>query len=198
MCVVLEVVWVSSVWILGVYIPYGIVLPSHCSRGLVRIACINVGCCTPTRQRFRARFAGVVPQPSAAGTAAVEELGPKVGALLQAYVAAMEAKRLREGLKCAIQLSALGNQFFQVGGVFFGVFVLSFSCFCPVLFCFFAQSRCALSCVVVQYVCVRCKANHSQRGRYRPICNNHYLSYIAIPMGRKEKPHIGKRNLEAH
>lgn len=42
------------------------------------------------------------------------ELGSKVKTLLEAYVTAMEAKKLREGLKCCIQLSALGNQFFQV------------------------------------------------------------------------------------
>ncbi len=62
----------------------------------------------------RSRFGGIVPHPTGDGEAVVLDLGTKVAPLVQQYVTAMEQKRLREGLKCAIQLCALGNLFFQV------------------------------------------------------------------------------------
>lgn len=64
----------------------------------------------------RSRFAAVVPQPTSSGQEEVQDLGVKAAALAAEYVAAMEAQRLKDGLRAAIRLSAAGNLFFQVGG----------------------------------------------------------------------------------
>lgn len=81
------------------------------------------------------------------------ELGAKAGALLEAYVAAMEAKRLRDGLKCTIQLSTLGNQFFQVGRVG----AVCVQCYVE---CFAHQQGRHCLCITLHHYCLHHQWHH--------------------------------------
>lgn len=61
-----------------------------------------------------ARFEGVVPGAEAGvGAEAITGLGTKVSALVQQYIQALEAQKMKEALKCAMLVSKAGNLFFQ-------------------------------------------------------------------------------------
>lgn len=57
------------------------------------------------------RFEGVVPSVHGEkGAAAVAELGQQVGALVDEYVTALEARKLKEGIRLAMAISSLGGR----------------------------------------------------------------------------------------
>ncbi|KAI3430770.1 hypothetical protein D9Q98_009182 [Chlorella vulgaris] len=62
-----------------------------------------------------ARFEKTVPGEGAggAGTEAVRSLGEKLGPLVEQYIAALEALRMKDALKAAMLVSKAGNLFFQ-------------------------------------------------------------------------------------
>ena len=51
------------------------------------------------------------PAPDSAGMAVVQELGEAVHAQVQAYIAAMEARKIREGSRLAMAVSSIGEGF---------------------------------------------------------------------------------------
>eukprot|EP00891_Asterochloris_glomerata_P008560 jgi/Astpho2/8560/e_gw1.00125.5.1_t len=53
------------------------------------------------------------PAADSAGMAVVQELGEAVHTQVQAYIAAMEARKIREGSRLAMAVSSIGNKFFQ-------------------------------------------------------------------------------------
>ncbi|DBA80051.1 hypothetical protein WJX79_001269 [Trebouxia sp. C0005] len=60
------------------------------------------------------KFEGVVPSAHAEkGREAVQELGQQVGPLVDTYVAALEARKLKDGIRIAMAISSVGNKFFQ-------------------------------------------------------------------------------------
>ena len=61
------------------------------------------------------RFNGVVPDSSHASAASgLQKLGQKIDSLVQAYLAAMEKIRLREGIRIAFEITRAGNGFITV------------------------------------------------------------------------------------
>ncbi|KAL3147164.1 hypothetical protein ABBQ32_002671 [Trebouxia sp. C0010 RCD-2024] len=61
-----------------------------------------------------AKFGGEVPGVHAEkGAEAVAELGRQVGPLVDAYVTALEARKLKDGIRIAMSISSLGNKFLQ-------------------------------------------------------------------------------------
>lgn len=56
------------------------------------------------------RFEGVVPSAHAEkGREAVQELGQQVGPLVDTYVAALEARKLKDGIRIAMAISSVGE-----------------------------------------------------------------------------------------
>ena len=56
------------------------------------------------------RFGGEVPSAHAEkGAAAIRELGQQVGPLVDAYVTALEARKLKDGIRIAMSMSSLGK-----------------------------------------------------------------------------------------
>ena len=61
------------------------------------------------------RFGGEVPGVHAEkGAEAVAELGRQVGPLVDAYVTALEARKLKDGIRIAMAISSLGTPFLTV------------------------------------------------------------------------------------
>lgn len=57
----------------------------------------------------------MVPGAACEGAeAALAELNTKVGPLVEAYVAALEKIKIKEGIRLVMAVSACGNKFFQV------------------------------------------------------------------------------------
>lgn len=60
------------------------------------------------------RFDRTVPGPAGEkGSEAVRALGERVAPLVQQYIAALEAQKMRDALRCAMMVSKAGNAFFQ-------------------------------------------------------------------------------------
>ncbi len=56
------------------------------------------------------RFEGVVPSAHAEkGREAVQELGQQVGPLVDTYMAALEARKLKDGIRIAMAISSVGE-----------------------------------------------------------------------------------------
>ena len=56
------------------------------------------------------RFEGVVPSAHAEkGREAIQELGRQVGPLVDTYVAALEARKLKDGIRIAMAISSVGG-----------------------------------------------------------------------------------------
>ena len=56
------------------------------------------------------RFEGVVPGAHAEkGREAVQELGQQVGPLVDTYVAALEARKLKDGIRITMAISSVGQ-----------------------------------------------------------------------------------------
>lgn len=56
------------------------------------------------------RFGGEVPSAHAEkGVGAIAELGQQVGPLVEAYTAALEARKLKDGIRIAMSISSLGE-----------------------------------------------------------------------------------------
>lgn len=61
------------------------------------------------------RYDGRVPASTAeSGQEAVAALGQRVAPIVEAYISAMEARRLKDGIRLAMDASREGNAFFQV------------------------------------------------------------------------------------
>lgn len=57
----------------------------------------------------------MVPSAACQGAeAALAELNAKVGPLVEAYVAALEKIKIKEGIRLVMAVSSCGNKFFQV------------------------------------------------------------------------------------
>lgn len=61
------------------------------------------------------RYDGSIPAAAAdAGQEAVTALGQRVAPIVEAYTSAMEARRIKDGIRLAMDASREGNAFFQV------------------------------------------------------------------------------------
>ena len=54
--------------------------------------------------------------PADKGAQAIAELGQQVGPLVDAYVAALEARKLKDGIRIAMSISSLGMRGWRGGG----------------------------------------------------------------------------------
>lgn len=69
------------------------------------------------QQQFGAtgRYDDQIPAATAeAGQEAVAALGQRVAPIVEAYTSAMEARRIKDGIRLAMDASREGNAFFQV------------------------------------------------------------------------------------
>lgn len=70
----------------------------------------HVLCVTYQTLSRECRFDGVVPTAHAEkGRGAVAELGQQVGPQVEAYVTALEARKLKDGIRIAMAISSIGR-----------------------------------------------------------------------------------------
>ena len=71
--------------------------------------------CTDLSWYLPFRYDSQIPAaPAEAGLEAVTALGQRVAPIVEAYTSAMEARRIKDGIRLAMDVSREGNAFFQV------------------------------------------------------------------------------------